>query len=51
MAYFETRTGLGLGHGLGLEENPDSRKTRTERKSELVFEKTPDLTLENPDSK
>ena len=28
-AYFETRTGLGLGPGLELEENPDSRKTRT----------------------
>jgi hypothetical protein len=41
-AYFETRTGLRLGPGLGLEENPDSRKTRTrtERKSGLVFEKT-----------
>jgi hypothetical protein len=35
-AYFETPTGLGL------EENPDSRKTRTRtwKKSGLVFEKT-----------
>jgi hypothetical protein len=42
MAYFETRTGLGLGPGLGLEENPDSRKTRirTRKKSGLVFNKT-----------
>jgi hypothetical protein len=39
-AYFETRT--GLGPGLGLEENPDSRKTRTRtrKKSGLVFNKT-----------
>jgi hypothetical protein len=35
MAYFETRTGLGPG----LEENPDSRKTRTGKKSGLVFKK------------
>jgi hypothetical protein len=39
-AYFETRTGLGLGPGLGLEENPDSRKTRTRKKSGLVLKKT-----------
>jgi hypothetical protein len=39
-AFFETRT--GLGPGLGLEENPDSRKTRTRtrKKSGLVFKKT-----------
>ena len=28
-AYCETRTGLGLGPGLGPVQNPDSRKTRT----------------------
>ena len=39
-AYFETRTGLGLGPG--LEENPDSRKTRTRtrKKFGLVFKKS-----------
>jgi hypothetical protein len=48
-AYFETRTGLGPE----LEENPDWRKTRTRtrKKSGLVFKKNPDLTFENPDSK
>ena len=30
----------GLGPGLGLEENPDSSKTRTRTKSGLVFKKT-----------
>jgi hypothetical protein len=39
MAYFETRT--ELGPGLGLEKNPDSGKTRTRtrKKSGLVFKK------------
>jgi hypothetical protein len=37
-AYFETRTGPGLG----LEENPDSRKTRTR------LEKNPDSCLTKP---
>ena len=37
-AYCETRTGLGLGPGLGPVQNPDSRKTRT-RHSDLPSEK------------
>jgi hypothetical protein len=43
---FESRTGLRL------EENPESRKTRTQTRTEsgLVFE-NPDLTFENLDSK
>ena len=39
MAYYETRTGLGLGPGLGKIENPDSTKTRT-RHTDLPLEKT-----------
>ena len=38
-AYCETRTGLGLGPGLGPVQNPDSRKTRT-RHSDLPSKKT-----------
>jgi hypothetical protein len=45
MAYFETRTGLGLGHGLGLEENPDSRKPGLEKNPEKKKK-----SRENPDS-
>ena len=39
LAYCETRTGLGLGPGLGPVQNPDSRKTRT-RHSDLPSKKT-----------
>jgi hypothetical protein len=43
-AYFETRTGLGPG----LEENPDSRKTRTRTRKKSGLEKNPDSCLKKP---
>ena len=46
MAYYETRTGLGLELGLELIENPDSTKTRT-RYSDLPLKK-PGLAITKP---